>query len=79
MRFASMPPLPPQLQALAAANTGPLRPVTVRVGTDDLELLEAVRDRLNQPSRGALLRYVVSQGLAAVAAQLDAAERETQP
>jgi hypothetical protein len=66
-------PLPPQLAALAARGTDPLAPVTVRLSPADLAAVEALRDRLNRPSRGALLRYVLSRGIAATAAELQAA------
>jgi hypothetical protein len=62
--------LPPQLAALAARGTDPLSPVTVRLSPGDLAAVEALRDRLNRPSRGALLRYVLNRGLAATTAEL---------
>lgn len=63
--------LPPQLAALAARGTDPLSPVTVRLCPADLAAVEALRNRLNRPSRGALLRYVLSRGLAATTAELE--------
>lgn len=63
--------VPPQLVALTATAQGPLSPVTVRLCAADLAALEALRERLNKPSRAALLRYVMSAGLQATSAQLD--------
>lgn len=73
MRFDPMPippPLPPQLAALAAPAPGALSPVTVRLDSAALAELERLRDLLNRPSRGALLRYVLRRGMAATAAEL---------
>jgi hypothetical protein len=38
-----------------------------------LARVEALRDRLNRPSRGALLRFLVSEGLRHAEATLEAA------
>jgi hypothetical protein len=62
--------LPPQLAALAARGTDPLSPVTVRLSRGDLAELEALRDRL-KTTRAALLRYVLTRGLAATTAELE--------
>lgn len=66
-------PLPPDLAALSRPNHGPLQAVTVRLGEPDLAAVDALRRRLNGPSRGALLRSALNRGLAAIAAELEAA------
>jgi hypothetical protein len=40
-----------------------------------LARVEALRDRLNRPSRGALLRFLVAEGLRHAEATLEAARR----
>lgn len=65
------PYLPPALEALALlAPTGPLEAVTVRLDAGTLAELEALRERLHGPSRGALARFLLVQGLRVVAAEL---------
>ncbi len=39
--------------------------------------VEALRDRLNHPSRGALLRFLVAEGLRHAEATLEEAARHT--
>ena len=63
-------PLPPSLQALAAGPRQPLQSAAVRLDPDTLADLERLRDRLNRPTRAALLRLLVREGLATIEAQL---------
>ncbi len=67
------PSLPPSLAALADAPPMPLQSVGLRLSQSDLARIEALRDRLNGPTRGALLRWLVCEGLRAAEAQLAAA------
>lgn len=62
--------LPPELAALAEPPPLPLQSVALRLDPVTLARLEALRDRLNRPSRGALLRHLVGEGLRSAEAQL---------
>lgn len=65
-------PLPPDLAALSRPSLGPLQAVTVRLSENDLAALDALRQRLNGPTRGATLRLLMARGLEAVTTQLAA-------
>lgn len=65
-------PLPPDLAALARAP-GPLQPLSVRLDPATLAALDQLAERLNRPSRAALLRALVERGLVAVREELEAA------
>lgn len=56
-------PLPPDLQALAQQAHPPLQSTAVRLHPADLARIEALRDRLGRPARGAVLRGLVLTGL----------------
>jgi hypothetical protein len=64
------PFLPPALAALADPPPLPLQSVALRLDPVTLARIEALRDRLNRPTRGATLRALVAAGLAATEAQL---------
>jgi hypothetical protein len=64
------PFLPPELAALAEPPPPSLRSVALRLDPVTLARLEALRDRLNRPTRGALLRFLVGEGLRSAEAQL---------
>jgi hypothetical protein len=61
---------PPSLAALADAPRPPLQSAALRLDPATLARIEALRDRLNRPTRGATLRALIAAGLAAVEAQL---------
>lgn len=65
--------LPPELAALARPAAGPLKPVTLRLDADALAEVDALAARLNRADRGAVLRFLVRQGLAATREQLEVA------
>ena len=65
--------LPPSLEALADPPPLPLQSVALRLDAPTLARIEALRDRLNRPSRGAALRWLVNEGLRHVEAILEAA------
>ena len=67
------PFLPPELAALAEPPAPALQSVALRLDPGTLARIEALRDRLNRPTRGALLRFLVGEGLRSVEAQLEAA------
>ena len=67
--------LPPSLEALADPPPLPLQSVALRLDPPTLARIEALRDRLNHPSRGALLRFLVAEGLRHAEATLEAARR----
>ena len=73
--MVSMPDrlLPPSLEALADPPPLPLASVALRLDPPTLARVEALRDRLNRPSRGALLRFLVAEGLRHAEATLEAA------
>lgn len=64
--------LPPDLAALAEPPPLPLQPVALRLDPVTIARLEALRDRLNRPSRAGLLRFLVGEGLRSAEAQLGA-------
>jgi hypothetical protein len=64
------PFLPPSLAALAEAPRPPLQSVALRLDPIALARVEALRDHLNRPSRGATLRALIAAGLSTVEAQL---------
>ena len=55
--------LPHTLEALADPPPLPLASVDLRLDPPTLARVEALRDRLNRPSKGALLRFLVAEGL----------------
>lgn len=63
-------PLPSSLAALAEPPPLRLQSVALRLDPVTLARLEALRDRLNRPTRGALLRFLVGEGLQSAEAQL---------
>ena len=65
--------LPDDLATLADPPPPPLQSVAVRLDPITLARLEALRDRLNGPTRAAMLRALVTAGLSTVEAQLAAA------
>lgn len=65
--------LSPELAALARPDAGPLKPVTLRLDSAALAEVDALAERLNRADRGAVLRFLVRQGLAATREQLGAA------
>ena len=65
--------LPPSLEALADPPPLPLQSVALRLDPPTLARIEALRDRLNRPTRGALLRFLVNEGLRQGEATLAAA------
>jgi len=65
--------LPPSLEALADPPPLPLVPAALRLDPPTLARVEALRDRLHHPSRGALLRFLVAEGLRHAEAALEAA------
>lgn len=65
-------PLPASLAALADPPPLPLQSVALRLDPVTLARLEALRDRLNRPTRGAVLRFLVGEGLRSAEAQLGA-------
>ena len=65
--------LPPSLEALAAPPPLPLQSVALWLDPPTLARVEALRDRLNHPSRGGLLRFLVAEGLRHAEATLEAA------
>ena len=67
--------LPPSLEALAAPSPRPLQSVALRLDPAAVARVEALRDRLNHPSRGALLRFLVAEGLRHAEATLEEAAR----
>jgi hypothetical protein len=67
--------LPPSLEALADPAPLPLQSVAIRMDSVALARVEAVRDRLNRPSRAALLRFLVNEGLRHAEATLEQAAR----
>lgn len=67
------PFLPPDLAALADPPPPAIKPVSARVDAVTLARIEALRDRLHC-SRGALLRFLLSEGLRHAEAQLQAAQ-----
>ena len=67
--------LPPSLEALADPPPLPLQSVALRLDPPTLARVEALRDRLNHPSRGALLRFLVAEGLRHAEATLEDAGR----
>lgn len=64
------PSLPPQLAALAEPPPPALRSVALRLDPVTFARLEALRDQLNRPTRGALLRFLVREGLRSTETQL---------
>ena len=64
--------LPPELAVLARPDTGPLKPVTLRLDYASLAEVDALAVRLNRADRGAVLRFLVRQGLAGTREQLEA-------
>lgn len=70
------PFLPPDLAALADPPPPAVKPLSLRVDLGTLARIEALRDRLNQPSRGALLRFLLGEGLRHAEAQLQRAAAE---
>jgi len=77
------PFLPPELEALASPPPASLQSVALRLDAVTLARIAALRDRLNRPTRGALLRFLIGEGLRMAEAQLLAgaseAESHTQP
>lgn len=67
------PFLPPGLAALADPPPPAEKPLSLRVDLATLARIEAMRDRLNRPSRGALLRFLLGEGLRHAEAQLQQA------
>jgi len=67
--------LPPTLEALADPPPLPLQSVALRLDSVALARVEALRDRLNHPSRGALLRFLVAEGLRHAEVTLEEAAR----
>lgn len=65
--------LPPSLEALADPPPLPLASVALRLDPPTLARVEALRDRLNRPSRGAVLRFLVNEGLRHAEATMEAA------
>lgn len=61
---------PADLLALAAPPDPPLRSVGLRLSPADLARIEALRGQLHHPSRGALARWLVLEGLRHAEAQL---------
>jgi hypothetical protein len=66
--------LPPELAALGEPPPPARRSVALRLDPVTLARVEALRDRLNQPTRGALLRFLVGEGLQSTEARLGAME-----
>jgi hypothetical protein len=62
--------LPPALAALADPPPLPLQSVALRLDPPALARVDALRERLNHPSRGALLRFLIGEGLRSAEAQL---------
>ena len=62
----------PSLEALADPPPLPLQSVALRLDPPTLARVEALRDRLNRPTRGALLRFLVNEGLRQGEATLEA-------
>lgn len=67
------PFLPPDLASLADPPPPCVKPVSARVDAVTLARIEALRDQLNRPSRGALLRFLLTEGLRHAEAQLQRA------
>ena len=65
--------LPPSLESLTDPPPLPLQSVAVRMDAPTLARIEALRDRHNRPSRGALLRFLVAEGLRLAEATLEGA------
>lgn len=55
--------LPPSLEVLADPPPLPLQSVALRLDPPTLARIEALVDRINHPSQGALLRFLVVEGL----------------
>ena len=70
------PFLPPELEALASQPSTTLQSVELRLDPVTLARIAALRDRLNRPTRGALLRFLIGEGLRSAEAQLQAAASE---
>lgn len=62
--------LPPSLAALSDPPAPRLQSVGLRLDPIALARIEALRDRLNRPTRGATLRALINAGLSTVEAQL---------
>ena len=69
------PPTAPSLEALAAPSPRPLQSVALRLDPAAVARMEALRDRLNHPNRGAVLRFLVTEGLRHAEATLKEAAR----
>lgn len=67
------PPVPPELAALASQPSATLQSVALRLDAVTLARIAALRDRLSRPTRGALLRFLIGEGLRSAEAQLQAA------
>ena len=65
--------LPPSLEALADPPPLPLQSVALRLDPPTLARVEALRDRLNHPTRGAVLRFLLAEGLRHAETALEAA------
>lgn len=66
--------LPPELAAISRLDANSMVPVSLRLDAFTLEGVEELRKRLNGPSRGALLRYLVSAGVDATFEKLSELE-----
>lgn len=62
---------PPTWAAHVRDSTESLKVVSVRMDDNTLSQLEELRERLNHPTRAALLRYLLAVGLFVVREQLD--------
>lgn len=67
--------LPPELSALAAPASDRLLSTTLRLEPATLEAVDNLAQRLNGPTRGALLRYLVREGIRTTEATLAEAGR----
>ena len=65
--------LPADLRALADGPRPALLPLAVRVDPTTAARIEAMRSRLNRPSKGALMRFLLAEGLRHAETALEAA------
>lgn len=63
--------LPPDGARILRFNRGPLKTVSVRLDAEALQEMEQLSERLHNPSRGSLLRYLLAEGIKATRQQLD--------
>jgi hypothetical protein len=66
--------LPADFALILRYGRGPLKTVSVRLDDETLNALDELSERLKGPSRGSLLRYLITKGIQASTTELDSAE-----